>query len=246
MSGRFKSIVGVAAAVAVAAPAAAPASAAAAAPEVEQLIAFRNGNGVQTEVVASRASAKVGGKRCAVGAGTPLAALLISRPPAPLTLRDYGACSRKPSDAGGLYVARIAQDRARGINGWVYKVGNKVATAGAGDPSGPFGRGRLEDGARVTWFYCRSNRRTGACQRTLRIVKLDPYAAEEVRVTVRSYDDRGRGRPAAGAVVHSGDVTATTDAHGQATLEFGAPGTATVVAAKDGSVRSFEEQVEVK
>ena len=86
-----------------------------------------------------RASA-VGRPRCAVAAGTPLAALAALRRaggPA-FRVRDYASCSRHAADASGLYVsARSARDRARGQDGWVYKVGNRVGTAGAADPRGP-------------------------------------------------------------------------------------------------------------
>jgi hypothetical protein len=223
------------AAAALAAAALAPASAQAAAPRVEQLVAFRDGSAVQKKLTARAATARVGGRRCAVGAGTPLAALLGSGV-GPLRLRDYGACSKRARDAAGLYVAAIAKDRARGANGWVYKVGNKVASAGAGDPSGPFGRGRLRSGARVTWFYCRMNTSTSSCQRTLAVKAVS--GSGETTVTVRSYDDQGRSRPAAGATVHSSALTVTADGAGVAHLPAGAT---RVWAESPGTVRSFEE-----
>jgi hypothetical protein len=219
------------AAAALAVAALAPASAQAGAPRVTQLVAFRDGSAVQKKVTARAATAHVGGATCAVGSATPLAALLHSGV-GPLKLKDYGACSKRARDAAGLYVGAIAKDRARGANGWVYKVGNKVASAGAGDPSGPFGRGRLRAGARVTWFYCRMSVRTSSCQRTLGIARAGGTA------TVRAYDDRGRGKLVAGATVHYGASTATTDANGVAQV----PAAATHVWAEaPGTVRSFEE-----
>ena len=92
-------------------------------------------------------------------------------------------------DGGGLFVGSIRGDVNRGQNGWVYKVGRRAATAGAADPSGPFGRGRLRTGQRVTWFYCRL--RDGGCQRTLEL-KLRAEAGAVV-ATVRGYDDEGHG-----------------------------------------------------
>jgi hypothetical protein len=207
---------------------------------VKQLVAFRDGSAVQKTVTARAATVRVRGRRCAVGAGTPLAALLRSRV-GPLRLKDYGSCSKRPRDAASLYVAAIAKDRGRGANGWVYKVGNKVATAGAADPSGPFGRGRLRAGARVTWFFCRMNVRTSSCQRTLAIKALSD--ATGVTVTVRSYDDRGRSKPAGGATVHSGATTVTADSNGVAHLPAGA---ARAWAEAPGMVRSFEEPIEVR
>ena len=236
---------GAGAAVALAAVALAPAAApaAAVAPTVAQLVAFKDGSARQKRVAARAVTAKVGSRRCAVGSATPLAALVRSGV-GPLRLRDYGSCSKRAADAGGLFVASIAGERNRGQSGWVYKVGNKLATAGAGDPSGPFGRGRLRRGARVTWFYCRLNTRTQSCQRTLALTAA-PQGGGAVKVTVRSYDDHARSKPAAGATVHAGSTTATTAADGTATLQLPA-GPASVWASATGAVRSFQETVEVR
>ena len=221
--------------------AAAPAQALAA-PKVEQLVVFKNGDAKQKSVVASKVTVTVGKKRCAVGAGTPLAALLRSKIGA-IRLKDYGACSSKPADAAGLYVARIRKDSAKGVNGWVYKVGKRVAPAGAGDPTGPFGSGRLKPCARLTWFYCRMKAK--GCQRTLAITKVETPGGGEVRVSVRAYDDHGKGRAAAGATVHVGSATAKADSKGVATLTA-APGRVAAHATGKGVVRSFREQIEVK
>ena len=139
-----------------------------------------------------------------------------------------------------MFVQSIAGERNRGQNGWVYKVGHRAATAGAADPSGPFGRGRLEPGQRVTWFYCRL--REGGCQRTLAL----SASAESgtVDVTVRGYDDEGRGEPVEGATVRAGDVTALTAADGSARLALPA-GSHRLVAEKDGLIRSFPQRVAV-
>jgi hypothetical protein len=224
-------------AIAVAAPAQAHA-----APKIQQLVVFKNGEARQTSVVAAKASVKVGKKRCAVGAGTPLAALWRSHISG-IRLKDYGACSSKPADAAGLYVSRIRKDSAKGANGWVYKVGNRVAPAGAGDPTGPFGNGRLKPRARVTWFYCRM--KANGCQRTLAISKVETPGGGQVRVTVRAYDNYGKGRAAAGATVRVGSVSAKADSKGVATLTA-APGKAALRASGKGVVRSFGEQIEVK
>jgi hypothetical protein len=221
------------------APAAVDAAQPKAVPKADQLVAFRDGSAVQRQGVAVDAvTVKVGRKRCAVGASTPLAVLIRSAVGA-LKLKDYGSCSKRPRDAAGLYVAAIKKDRARGANGWVYKVGNKVATAGAGDPAGPFGRGKLKPAARVTWFYCRMNVRTASCQRTLG-VKILSQGAGSVTVRVSSYDDGGRGKVVRGATVHAGSATATTAADGTATLQVPS-GPVAVWAQAKGMVRSFQE-----
>jgi hypothetical protein len=217
--------------------AAAPAHAA---PRVAQLVVFKNGSATQKQVRARRVNVKVGKKHCAVGAGTALAALVKSRVGA-IVLHDYGSCSSNPADAAGLYVRRIRKDAARGVNGWVYKVGNKVATAGAGDPSGPFGSGRLKSGARITWFFC--HMASNGCQRTLAL-KAKALGGGQVRVTVRGYDDRGKSRAAAGATVRVGSTTAKTDSHGVATLTA-ARGVRKVYAQSKGLVRSYTERIDV-
>jgi hypothetical protein len=227
---------------ALAAAALAPA-AEAAAPRVSQLVAFRDGSAQQERPSTRATNVTVSGRRCAVGAATPLAALVRSGI-GPVRIKDYGDCSRRAVDAGGLYVSAIKGDRARGQNGWVYKIGNRVATAGAADPSGPFGRGRLRRGQRVTWFYCRMNVRTSSCQRTLGLTAATPGGGT-VHVTVRAYNDRGKSRPRAGATVHAGVATATTGRDGKVTMTL-PRGRNTLYASAPGLVRSFREVVEVQ
>jgi hypothetical protein len=218
--------------------AAAP-SADAAGPKIRQMVVFRSGEAVTKVVRASRVLVRADGRRCAAGDGTALAALVRSRP-GRLRLRDFGSCSRSPRDAGALFVSAIGPDRNRGQNGWVYKVGRRSATAGAADPLGPFGRGRLRAGQRVTWFYCRLQ--AGGCQRTLEVrasARTDGLVA-----TVRGYDDEGRGVAIEGARVSAGGASALTAGDGTARLPL-PTGSHRVVASKAGLVRSFAERVEV-
>lgn len=211
----------------------------AAAPKVRQLVVFRDGSAA-SETVSTRATRmRVEGRRCTAGDRTALAALVRSRP-GRLRVRDFGACSTRARDGGGLFVQAIRRDQNRGSNGWVYKVGRRAATAGAADPGGPFGRGRLRAGQRVTWFYCRLQR--GGCQRTLELEwRAEPGT---LVATVRGYDDEARGVAVEGATVRAGGVSALTDASGEARLPLRA-GRYRAVAEKDGLVRSFTERVEV-
>jgi hypothetical protein len=87
---------------------------------------------------------KVAGRRCRVGAATPLSVLVATR--LRLGLRDYGRCGRKPRDAVGLYVTRVRDEREKGRGGWVYKIGRRAPSTGAADLTR-----KLEDGQRVTW-----------------------------------------------------------------------------------------------
>jgi hypothetical protein len=211
----------------------------AAVPKVRQLVVFRDGSATSETVSTRAARVRAEGRRCTVGSGTALAGLVRSRP-GRLRLRDFGACSLRPRDGGGLFVQAIRGDRNRGQNGWVYKVGRRAATAGAADPAGPFGRGRLRAGQRVTWFYCRL--RDGGCQRTLELTwRAEPGT---LVATVRGYDDQAQGVPVEGATVRAGGAEALTDATGEARLPL-PPGRYRAVAEKPGLVRSFTERVEV-
>lgn len=185
------------------------------------------------------------GRRCAIGRATPLSVLAGTG--VRFRLVDYGACSRKPRDAGSLYVSKIGPDRERGRDGWVYKVGRKVGSAGAADPAGPFGTGRkLRAGQQVLWFWCVKDR-SDACQRTLETSSAGAVApGAPLTVTVRGYDEEGRGVPVAGARVTLGSATAVTGADGVATLI--APATAgetALEATKPGLVRAFPRTIAV-
>lgn len=214
--------------------------AAAPSPAVSQLVVFKSGKALQRRVRARAATVRVSGRRCAVASGTPLAALVRSRP-GRIGLRDFGSCSRRARDGGQLFVRSIRGDRNRGQDGWIYKVGRRLPDAGAGDPAGPFGRGRLRSGQRVTWFY---GRKQGASfQRTLELKAT--VSGETVSVLVRGYDDNGRGVAVPGAAVSSGAGSAQTGANGRATLEL-PPGRHLFHASKPGFIRSFGERVVVR
>jgi hypothetical protein len=207
-----------------------------AAPRVDQLVVFRNGN-AKSETVGTKAiRTRADDHRCRVPKATPLAALVRSQV-AELKLLDFsGSC-----DPATLFVRRIGPNRNRGQFGWVYKVGTRWAPAGAADPTGPFGNGRLTRGARITWFYCVVE--AGSCQRTLGLRARDDGGGT-VTVRVTGYDDEGRGTRIAGARVRSGSQSAETDADGVATLTLPA-GTHRIYAEKRGLIRSFTERVRV-
>jgi hypothetical protein len=245
MSSGAAGIVAVGAALAVAGSgAAAPGAmdagtAGAPAPKIRQLVVFRDGSATSGTASTRATRVRVEGRQCTAGDGTALAALVRSRP-GRIMLRDFGACSTRARDGGGLFVQAIRGDRSRGQHGWVYKVGRRAATAGAADPGGPLGRGRLRAGQRVTWFYCRL--RDGGCQRTLELTwRAKPGT---LVATVRGYDDQARGVLVEGATVGAGGVSALTDATGVARLALPA-GRYRAVAEKAGLVRSFAERVEV-
>lgn len=212
-------------------------------PVVEQMVVYRGGEARVKTLRAAPARVRVTKrKRCAVSAATPLAALVRARP-GKIGLRDFGGCSAtRGKDGGGLFVRSIRGERNRAQDGWVYKVGRRLGTAGAADSSGPFGNGRLRKGQRLIWFYCHYEE--GSCQRTLELQVRD-IGAGAVLARVRGYDDLGRGIAVEGATVSDGDVSAITAADGTARLSLGA-GSHAVRAAKAGLIRSFDERVTVR
>ena len=183
-------------------------------------------------------SVKVGGRKCRVGAKTPLSVLASTG--LKLRIRDYGRCGKRPRDAVGLYVTTVAGERERGRGGWVYKIGRRTPSLGAADVSGR----RLRDGDRVTWFWCEQDS-SGGCQRTLEAVpeRTTALPGETLRVTVRGYDDQGKGVPVAGATVRLGSATAMTGADGVAVLVVAEGGS--LEASKAGLVRAFPTEVQL-
>jgi hypothetical protein len=204
------------------------------------MVVFRSGTVVSGRVLAKRTTAKVGRRSCSIAAATPMAALLRSDP-GPIGFHDYGSCSRRPADGAGLFVKAIRGERNRRQDGWVYKVGHKLASAGAADPAGPFGSGRLRSGDDVVWFYCRQFA-TGTCQRSLEIAAV--VDGRRLSVTVTGYDDAGDGAAVAGATVRAGGERATTDGDGKATLTLDR-GSHRVHAEKKGAIRSFAKRVKI-
>ena len=182
-------------------------------------------------VSARATTVKVGGSRCAVGANTPLAALVALRPS--FGMRDYGC------GAGSLFVERIGRERVSGLDGWVYKIGHRAPDVSAGSP-------RVRAGTRVLWFWCRTG--GSGCQRTLEVTPSATRVAPGATVsfTVRGYNDRGRGVAISGALVSFAGAQLRTGADGTvATTAPVAPGRPRAVAQARGLVPSFPREVVV-
>jgi len=168
-----------------------PAPAGAAAPRVSVAVVGPGGSVLSPPASRSvpETRVRVGGRTCRVPSASPLGALV--RTGRQLTVTGDGSCT--PS---AFYVTAVDGRRARGREGWVYKVGTRAGTAGAADPSGPFGTGRrLRSGDRILWFWCRLGRR--GCQETLAVRR----AGGSGRLRVVGHDDAGRARRIAGALV---------------------------------------------
>jgi Carboxypeptidase regulatory-like domain len=215
-------------------------------PLVHQMVVLRDGTTTLKTVRAKRATVRIERRTCVVPAATALSSLLQTRWRGELRLRDYGSCSRRPVDSAGLFVKAIHGEVNGGLDGWVYKVGRKLGTAGAADPAGSFGDGRLRSGQQVVWFYCVFFE--ASCQRSLEIAA--PVSGRELSVTATGYDDPGDGVPVAGARVRAkgtsgAPVSATTDAQGHATLALPTAGRYVVRASKNGLIPAFPKRIDV-
>jgi hypothetical protein len=183
-----------------------------------------------------------------VAASTPLAALAaaLRRAHVAWHVRDFGTCERRRvASSSQLFVDRVASDRNRGRDGWVYKISDFAPGVGAADVSAK----RLRRGARVAWFYCRQDVAASSCQRSLRVVPdaTSGSAGSRLRVRVLAYDDRRSAKPAAGAQVRLAAVAAVTDANGVASVMLPGPGRHSLTAqASDGSIPSFPVPIRVK
>jgi hypothetical protein len=115
-----------------------------------------------------------------------------------------------------------------------------TGSAGAADPYGV----RLRGGSSLLWFWCRTTG-AGGCQRTLDVKPARSRVAPgaPLRVSVRGYDDQGRGVAVGGATVTLGRARATTAADGTATLTAPGAGRARLVAQRSGLVRSFARTI---
>jgi hypothetical protein len=221
------------------------------APRVQSMVVGAGGAVLSSArtVSASATTVRVGGRSCAVAAGTPLSVLAaLRRGGGPsFALRDYGRCGSSPRNSGQLFVYSLGGERNRGQNGWEYKVEHVSGTTGAADPSGPLGDGRrLRSGARVLWFWCVAS--GGGCQRTLEVASVTAASpGASLSVTVTGYDNEGHGAPVAGAIVTLGTDFASTSTSGQATLLApSVPGRYALSAQKSGLVGSFPETIVVR
>ena len=139
-------------------------------------------------------------RTCRIASGTPLAALRALG--VTFVVKDFGRCSLNVIDSASLFVDSVRGVAGTGMQGWSYKVNNRAGSAGAADPKGPFGSGALRSGSKVLWFWCRYDPQTYACQPNLVIVAPTRVGrARTFTVEVREYDDAGKAKPAADALV---------------------------------------------
>ena len=201
-----------------------PVAAEAAGPRVRAMVVGRSGN-VMAGVKSVHLDAFRHG-RCRIRAGLPLNVLHALR----VGYRARGDCE-------SLYVFQVGDVRARGQQGWVYKVNTRNGSASASEPSGPFGNGRIRSGSEVVWFWCR---RALRCQRTLKVTgERRVGVGRTLRVRVRGYDDFGRSRVIRGATVTVGRARVRTGRSGLARIRMIRRGLFRLRAYKDGLVPAF-------
>jgi hypothetical protein len=191
---------------------------------------------------------RAGKRRCLVASATPLAALAQAlRGGAHYRVRDFGHCARRTSAGSGqLFVRQIGRDANRRGDGWFYKVGGRAGTAGAADPAGPLGRGRLSAGTQLLWFYCRWDAAAHSCQRTLALETTGtPAAGAPLGVRVTGSDNEGHVRPVAGATVTIGATRAITDGDGRCVVTVPGRGTWSLKATRAGTVPAFPVRIAV-
>jgi hypothetical protein len=239
----------------------APASSrtAAAAPTVQSMVVGIGGKLLSPAraIAASASTVRVGRKSCAVAAGTPLAVLAaLQHAGGPrFALRDYGHCGSSPRDSAELFLDSLGGESNSGQNGWEYKVDGLAGSAGAADPSGPTGNGRLlRSGQRVLWFWCVSS--ASGCERTLE-ASVSPASVAPggaITVSVRGYDDEGHAAAVSDALVtiagshsNSGAPSASTGSDGTVALTAPTtPGRYELTATRSGLVPSFPQAVVVR
>jgi hypothetical protein len=217
--------------------------AAAAPARVETMVVGKKGVIADPLTLRARAAVvRASGRRCAVAASTPLAALVaaLRREKVGYAVRDYGSCTRRSTGSSRqLFVTRIARERNSGQDGWVYKVDDRAPGRGAADS-------RLRSGDRMVWLYCEQDLETGGCQRSLRAVpaKKSGLAGESLTVRVFGYDDKRARRPvpAARVTLTSGrkEITsALSAADGSALLTLPGRGRYELEATAAGLVPAF-------
>ena len=176
--------------------------------------AARGGAGQAARALGAGRRAPLRGRAgdAAVGAGGHAAARCGCATTAP-------AAARPPTPARST-CAQVGPDRARGPRGWVYKVGNRAGTTGAADPCRPVRHRAAAARRPAAVVLVRAEPRRGLPAHARRAARGRPPSrpVAPLRVTVRGYDDNGRGVPVAGALVRLGGAQALTGADGVATV----------------------------
>ncbi len=226
-------------------------------PAVEIMIVGKNGRVLlpARSVTVAPATIHVEGHSCVVPAGTPLAALAdLARQHvhAPFALHAYSPCDTNPASAEGLFVTTVdgvhqSAAESKTYNGWVYKVGNRSGTAGAGSEQGPFGNGRkLTNGQDVMWFWCVYHGEVCASTLGVAPARTRVAAGSKLAVRVYSYDEKGKAKSAAGATITLGNESAVAASGGSAKIDVPLrPGRYRLSAHERGLVTAFQRTITV-
>lgn len=135
-------------------------------------------------------------------------------------------------DCCGFFVNSIAGMPGDATHFWALKIGQKLASVGAGSiPAAP--------GQSALFYWTAFDPGTGATQRTLGLSghKTATVGAPET-FTVTSFNDAGKARAAGRAWLHVGAIAVHADSKGHVTVEFGHAGVVAVRATESGAIRS--------
>jgi hypothetical protein len=135
-------------------------------------------------------------------------------------------------DCCGFFVDSIAGTPGDATHFWAFKVGHTLSSIGAGSVP-------ATAGLNVLYYYTTFNSTTGATEPTLGL-DGDRKVGRGGTITfnVRSWNDAGRGKAAAGALVSIGGIAVRSDSTGRLTVQFSRAGTFPVRATLAGAIRS--------
>lgn len=169
---------------------------------------------------------------------TPLGALVrFSRlRDTPLGLTWFDCCGGGWS---GFFADSVGDLAGDATHFWALKVNQRLANVGAGAIT-------AREGQRLLFYYT-SFTPAGATLPTLGLALSGTRTTVggRIRVTVQSFDDAGRRRPAVGATVYAGARRLRTDATGRVTVSFPTAGRKTISATLPGAIRSRTAWVSV-
>lgn len=135
-------------------------------------------------------------------------------------------------DCCGFFVNSIAGIPGDATHFWAFKVGHTLSSIGAASvPATP--------GLSVLYYYTTFNSTTGATEPTLGLDGARTVSrGGTVTFNVRSWNDAGQDRAAAGALVSIGGIAVRSDSTGHLAVQFSRAGTFPVRATLAGAIRS--------
>jgi hypothetical protein len=135
-------------------------------------------------------------------------------------------------DCCGFFVNSIAGVSGDATHFWAFKVGHTLSSIGAASVP-------ATAGLHVLYYYTTFNPTTGATEPTLGLDGAKTVSrGGTVTFNVRSWNDAGASKAAAGALVSIGGIAVRSDSTGHLTVQFSRAGTFPVRATLAGTIRS--------